>query len=581
MQARGLGIDDASFMEMEKKGVFVLCLWFLSGPFGLAAMHVSNFGAVPDDGKDDAPAIRSALAEAVTKGERVVRFGAGRYDLAGNQAGDLGGSNGSYFLRVSAPKGGLSLEGAVDAEGRPATLLMGKSLGAVDQALPTMLRFIEMEEASLRNIIFDWEPWVYSCGEVQSITGDRVTVKVRPGHPAVEGMKPYNLGVYDPSARAYVSGRIYTHEGKSVWKEGPETGTLVLADARLAERVKPGLWVFWFLSYFAESVNLHALNVGKLVVSNVWMHSANGFGVQARFVREAQIDGFKILPSLGRIATTTRDGFRFALPAGGDLRVRDCHFEGVQDDCQSVYSTHLVVGKITGGRSLVTRDPGTGITKSVGVVKGSVWGFYGPDLRFSNLQSVVESSSFRPESNAWTMTFRDDLPALAREGAVICNLGMAPRSYTLTGSTFVNCNAVGSLIQTHHVLVSNNVYRHVMEPGVLIGSATYGEGMPTREIRIVDNLFEHCGVAKRYGLDYAVSLGLLADVREGARIEKVLIEGNRFVGMPRGGVRVGDAIDVVLRGNDFSRCGATNAIFVAPVRVEGIVIENNRLPLGP
>ncbi|MEK6796233.1 MAG: right-handed parallel beta-helix repeat-containing protein [Spirochaetota bacterium] len=544
--------------------------------FGGGTVDVRQFGAIPGDGKDDAVAIRTAIASAISNGIGVVRFEAGRYDLMRNQDGNLGGSNGAYFLRVSVPKGGMSIEGAVDEKGNPATTFMGKSLGEVDQALPTMLRFIDTEEATLRNIIFDWDPWMYSSGVVTSVDGNRVTVAIRAGHPQIDGMKPYNLGVYDPAAKAYISGRIYTHEGKSLWRTGSTPGTMVLDDERLASRVKPGLWVFWFLSYFAESVNLHVFRVGNLVVSNVWMHSANGFGAQVRNVRDAFVDGFRIVPTEGRIATTTRDGFRFALTTGGDLRVTRCHFEGVQDDCQSVYSTHLVVDAITGPRSIVTRDMRTGSVKSVGVIKGSTWGFYGPDKLLSPFQAMVETFSFHAESNRWSISFNADLPAFAEPGAVICNISWAPRSYTLTETTFVNCNATGSIIQTHNVFISNNHYRNMMEPAVLIGSATYGEGMPTRNIQIVNNRFENCGVVARYGLNTAIGMGLLGDIRERTRIENVLIQSNTFRSLKNGGIRIGEAVDVDVTGNDLSDCAANNAVIIANDRTDRIRIRDNR-----
>ncbi len=48
----------------------------------LTVINVSDFGAVPDDGKDDTPAIQAALDEIRTKkGKNTLSFAAGTYDF--------------------------------------------------------------------------------------------------------------------------------------------------------------------------------------------------------------------------------------------------------------------------------------------------------------------------------------------------------------------------------------------------------------------------------------------------------------------------------------------------------------------
>ena len=66
----------------RRHGVAPLALCALLGCSGAArALHVSEFGAVPDDGKDDMAAISQAIQAAVRRGEREVLFDPGTYKM--------------------------------------------------------------------------------------------------------------------------------------------------------------------------------------------------------------------------------------------------------------------------------------------------------------------------------------------------------------------------------------------------------------------------------------------------------------------------------------------------------------------
>ena len=111
----------------------------------MTTIHVQNFGATPGDGIDDLPGIQAAIDEAVAQGGNYrIQFATGVYELD-QPWGDC-------LLIQDTPN--LILEGAVDAQGNPATRFLRRHDYHLNGNYPkAILRVKNCDDFTLKNII--------------------------------------------------------------------------------------------------------------------------------------------------------------------------------------------------------------------------------------------------------------------------------------------------------------------------------------------------------------------------------------------------------------------------------------------
>ena len=123
------------------------------------SINVRDFGAVPDDGKCDAQAIRSAIEHARENNIAEVVFEAGRYDL--KIGSDIEVASKKAYVALNNFTGGLTLKGQTDEEGTPITLLIRENpcKSGEFEELPSIILVDKSEGITMENLRFDNDPF--------------------------------------------------------------------------------------------------------------------------------------------------------------------------------------------------------------------------------------------------------------------------------------------------------------------------------------------------------------------------------------------------------------------------------------
>ena len=132
---------------------FLAFLFSVTSFFGcsktVSEINVKDFGAIPNDGKDDTPAIIKALEECKGKTSSKLIFDFGTYDIYGSQKDERGN-----FLP------------SVDIKNPDNLTIEGNGSEFVGHDYASMFHFSNCSNLSISNLTIDWDPLPYTQGKV-------------------------------------------------------------------------------------------------------------------------------------------------------------------------------------------------------------------------------------------------------------------------------------------------------------------------------------------------------------------------------------------------------------------------------
>ncbi len=117
-------------------------------------ISVRNFGAIPDDGKDDAQAILLAIEHAKSAGIQKLLFEAGIYDFKTLPGWERTERKRLCYVSLREVNN-LELSGAVNTEGKPATFWIKKN--DLKECQPMIISIEKGSNVTVRNIAVDFE----------------------------------------------------------------------------------------------------------------------------------------------------------------------------------------------------------------------------------------------------------------------------------------------------------------------------------------------------------------------------------------------------------------------------------------
>jgi hypothetical protein len=440
---------------------------------------VSNYGAIPDDGIDDAQAIRDAIAAAIAlNSPQIVLFNAGRYDLK------VGG-NSAYIRLLNANS--IILRGAT-INNEPATKLVRFNNAGENGSLLPILQIRFSKNIKIENFILDNDPYYYTAGTVTVKTSTSVTVDVLADHP-MNIFKPYIMGVYDKLNNKNKKLRITWDTGLPTWNPiSGGSGRLLRLDFQaLADEVAVGDDVFWFQGNHggAQCVTGKSENIS---FTNVITNNATGFVYHFVDNNNVTLERVKIEPVGNRIAVSPRDGIHFA-------------------HCTGLISLNNVVVKNTPG------DDGLNVRGdylSVGAISSRTITFAEnlvADLKVNSRIQFLDAQ-FQP---IWTGTVESAMPEIANntpvtvvlketppswivQGTIASPLGWIPKSFIVKNSIFENTGRFGIIAKTNNVVIDSSIFRFNGNAGVVFGSSygsIYKEAQSPWNVVVKNSSFEN------------------------------------------------------------------------------------------
>ena len=527
-----------------------------SNPF-----NVIDFGAVPNDGSDDAPAIQSAVdACAKQSGSRLI-FAPGTYDLQGER---------KNLLRRHKPS--VTIKGLHDV------IIDGNGAELVGHDMAQMLIFYECSSISIRNFKVDWDPLPFTGGKVIA-TGDKYfDLEVIEPHTARAGVVIQGILGYDPKAKRLALRGIDHYQR---WE-----------DEKLTEVIRPGVMRVFVShargvptvgSYVIARHQIYSMNpftfyeCENVHVENVTIYTAPGMGLYASQCKDFAFKNFnvQIKPGSGRWMTTEADATHFN-NCRGQISFEDCFFEGMGDDATNVHCMYNVISERIDERT-VKLVQGRGGGLPVLPKEGDHLEIGGGDNPLVPYTTAIVASVSRDKgTKSGIIQFTEALPDQTAKGHVIANASTAP-SVRIKRCTVRRNRARGMLIQTRDVIIEDCDFEDVSGAALHITSdANYWwEGFGVRDVIIRNNRFRNCnfGAARRSAV-----IDVFAEVGKslaGAGVhQNIIIENNIISDADGAAVHIGSTDGAIIRNNTVTDPKGP-AIIIANSR--NIEVTGNRL----
>jgi len=348
--------------------------------------------------------------------------------------------------------------------------------------------------------------------------------------------------------------------------------------------------VYRYLTYGASAFEFE--NCRDITVRKVEVERCPCFAVRiSPQSADFTFDGMNVRPPAGSkaIYSANADGIHI-LGLSGHLRLHDCHFDGLGDDCLNL---HAKAGEVkdfdaaTGRLKLICRHVDR---REVPLPIG--WAENGSRIVVYDGKTLVEKGTVllaeysrdagcgRIEAGNVTVA-NGDILANERDFA----------SVQITDCSFRNGRARGVLLQSRNIRVENSLFEGFALPGLLfaLDADIWYEVGAASNVEVRNCRFRKCGLALN-----RMNLGALAvktghevgeeDMRPAGVHRDFRLLGNRFENCGNSGVYLSSTDGVVIRGNEFKNCSArrydkSNPETMCDIRLHNcanVRIENNR-----
>jgi hypothetical protein len=474
-----------------------------SGEDGTKTFSVVDFGAVPDDGLDDGPAVRKALQEARRLAKPTVFFPPGRYDFEPPGDGEVA---------------------ILEVNDYPSLTIIGDGAELVGRGLKPLLSSRRCGELTVRGLRVDWDPLPFTAGEVVASDDKSCDVEIAAGHPLLE--EPIvSIHSLEPETRAFVRQGQDNHYLLSQKAGGPKSEVIGTSVLRVFRVEKPDAFDAGrqqgpmpaagtqVVAYFHVRGGgaFQVFNYGTLLFEDVHVFAAPGMGFM---INNGEIGGTGTLkncrvapkPGSGRRLSTAADATHFAQNRG-KIELLGCIFDGMGDDGTNVRASYSMVHERAGDNAVVVRgwtNPFVAPTGKpdfhgpVGQFRvGDKLEFSGPDRRHASaFEAEILRVADKPlEGHTLKVVHLDrPLPEFIGPGTILAN-ATEVATFLMRKCVVRRARGQGARIKTRGAVVESSLFEDIQGNGVWIFcDADYGhESISARDVVIRDSVFR--GVA--------------------------------------------------------------------------------------
>lgn len=516
-------------------------------------VSVAQYGAVPDDGKDDTKALRKAVAYCRMHPGCTLYFPSGVYQLKDEDAvcleeevlaGKMGANPESIIYTPYYPYvKGLDFKGAEDlavsAEG--ATLLCEGWMEPL--CLDSCLR------VKIKGLTIDYKRKPFSSGDVVAVTLDYFDVQFTEER-TISGEMPltrmtfwnkkknrmYPEPIYFPKRELLGNNLVRFHHSIPAELLGANAGVL-------------------HSFHFRPAILIHQSRQTEL--EGVTIHSQAGMGIVGFDSEDILIKNLAVVPAPGYFISTNTDATHFAC-CEGLLRFEGCTFRGQGDDATNVHGYYQSIVSAAGNQAELLVKAGTYTHAQVADVP-----------RVGDVMELVEINTLKPvrtyrvtavshqaSATSSQVVLSDKLPANFNL-YYLMNITKLPRLEF--ENSFIDSHlARGILVKTRDVLINNNVFRNGTGTAIHVGAeAAWHEGTHAKHVVITNNVMSGCGSgAGGQGGASGIAVIIEAKDTESSFLhDQIRIEDNLIMGEGNPcGIYVGNADHVVLKGNHVLHC---------------------------
>lgn len=459
-------------------------------------LNASDFGAIPDDGQDDTPAIQAAVETAIRQPGMVeLRFNPGCYDLIEPPA------DSRHFIQIrKAEEVLLSGNGAEWIAHDPAT---------------GIFRIEDSQRIEIRDLTIDYDPLPWTEGTVVAtdpVAGSMV-LEAREGFPRPDADYFTKSLFWGYALDPEVPGRLrFGTESHSFFEPPAEPlggGRFRLAFKRHhrehASRLDPGDR-FTLLArvegrYTAFVENSHQITFTRLTTyASV---SGHYIGVRADAIN---LLGCRALIREGRWKGGNADTVHIQTARIGPW-VEGCHFEGISDDSLVVYTRPYALKEILSPRSMRLERLVFGGKKRTPIPvselkPGDRLDFYDPNENAGFVRAIATVKAY--DANSGRVEFEESIENTEQ----LSEAGPSPiqifnrahgRGYVMRDNRVQNSRRYGLYVKAGNGLVENNHFEGLSSKAIAVfNEPAAPNGGFAHDLTLQNNRIVGCGFSSQY-----------------------------------------------------------------------------------
>lgn len=515
--------------------------------------NAKEFGAVPDDGRDDTKALRKAIDWCRTHEGATLRLDPGTYVLRDADAvrleqeamtGKLGKNPESTIFAPYYPYvRGLDLNGC-----RGVTIeAVGATLMCEGWMEPVSLH--GCEGTTLHGLIIDYLRKPFAEGTIIAIGDETIDVRFLGKAPA-EGAPLGRLHILDPQIEGMYRSPYYFPDHERI-----DERTLRFHLGRRLPDYLLGTPIAAMHSFHFRPAILIEGCTG-ITLDDVTIHSQPGMGIVGFDSKDITLRRLSVVPAEGYHFSTNTDATHFAC-CEGELNFQNCIFMHQGDDATNVHGYYHNISDDGDGWLRLT----LAVNTHASLADVPRIGDRMEIVRINTLEPIGEMTVCEVSHQEGAMDVRVRLDGTLPEGWHECyafNTSKLPH-LTFEGCTVLGNLARGVLCKTRGVVLRGNVFRGCTGTAIHVGAESgWREGTHAKDVRIEDNVMVNCGLGAgcQNGAS-GIAVVIEAPEQQGVRLhDNIVVRNNVVVGTGSNdcGICIEHASNVVLSGNLVQGC---------------------------
>lgn len=510
-------------------------------------VSVTHFGAVPNDDKNDAAALRRAAAYCRQHQNTTLVFPAGIYQLEDPVAMDIeqraiNGALGrglevqwQLFQPQKPYVKGMDFTGCrglrIEAEG--ATLRVGGWM--------QVLSFIRCQNVSLSGLTITNRRPAATEGRITASTDSTFDITFDPLlYCHIDSIVQGRYYFYSRERQHFYYGQV--GEGQLL---GP-------GHIRFQSRSHPAVddvLIIRYCGHYRPCIMI--LESQDVRLTNVSLRSFSGMGVVGHLSRDICIDSLNVLPEPGRYSSTSTDATHFT-SCSGDLIIRNSHFAGNGDDCTNIHNYYWTFLPQTAANQVEIHVENADLhAQSLDIPSVS------DTLRIVSRQdmSTLAEAVVAAADSSWTdwrvvVTLDRPLTETNAKDCLIYNYSRFPR-VRIENNTVDYNNGRAFLLKARDVsVIGNDISRCTLSAIKLGAELSWREAGPVEHVLIQGNRIQHTGTADGYRAS-CLMLTTEAPQTPPHVNSNIIIRDNRFQSDRPVSILLQDAKDIIITGNQF------------------------------
>lgn len=510
-------------------------------------LSIADFGAIPNDGKDDTAAVHRAIDFAIENGAKRLVFPRGTYDFYESRAANLYDKSHWVFF--------LNHVDDFEIDGGGSRFIL--------HGLQFLILTRECSRLTLKNMTIDYARPFFSIGKVTALAPDRRSfeIDVDPLYPVFGGEKVEAFLEMDPATG------LPANPGLDVYYR--ITRTELVSHQKLRAHmsdtinVLPGKTILLRHDLYTASL-MRFLHGADIQLKHLTVFMASGMGIVGQYIKNFSVSDVHIRPrpGSGTPMSIPSDGLNL-LGCSGKITVEKCTFDGMGDDGMNIFSNFWVVREIVDDHTCIIANPRFQSREVPQEKPGNIFEFLQSDN--FNVYAARTIKTLEPDWKHFNarVTFTEPLPKELKINDDVLMTRNRPEEIIIRDNFFRPLRGRGITLQTSHAWIENNQFADSASSGIHISTtlSPWFEASPVQNVMIRNNVFRNCmrkGASKNSAvIQISASLrdpkynDLMHDgtpAMNGVH-RNIRILNNKILGSNNGGMVISSVKNVEIRGN--------------------------------